>query len=334
MQKINELKNFFTDPSRELLHKRKMLNRAGSIGWAILRIVILLAIGYIIIYPLLYMIGTSIRSRQSYYDSARVWIPSSISIDHNYTKALEFTSFFDGFKNTMILEIIAGLIEVITCSIVAYGFARFKFKLKPLFTAGLFLTILIPEIMVIIPRMLTYSKMDILGIFGLIAELTNGAFDIRPNLIGSPWAFYLPSMFAMGLRSGILIYIYIQFFKGLPYELEEAAWVDGAGPIRTFISIALPSSSVVFTTVTVFSVIWHWNDTFLAGMYVKSDYPLSVYLSRINATMVGAGYYPNNTDTQSILMAACLLFILPPLIFYMFMQRKFIESIDRVGITG
>ncbi len=334
MQIINDLKNMFTNPSKEILRRKKMLNKGTALAWSILRILILLAIGYIIIYPLFYMIGTSIRSRQSYYDSARVWIPSSISIDHNYTKALEFTSFFEGFKNTMVLEIIAGLIEVITCSIVAYGFARFKFKLKPLYTAGLFLTILVPEIMVIIPRMLTYSKMDIIGIFGLLADLTKGAVDIRPNLIGSAWAFYLPSLFAMGLRSGILIYIYIQFFKGLPYELEEAAWVDGAGPIRTFISIALPSSSVVFTTVTVFSVIWHWNDTFLAAMYVKSNYPLSVYLNRINATMAGAGYYPNNTDTQSILMAACFLFILPPLIFYMFMQRKFIESIDRVGITG
>ena len=330
--KIAELKSMFTNPSREILRRKKALNKAGSLVWALLRLLILLAIGYIIIYPLFYMIGTSLRSRQSYYDSARVWIPSSISIDFNYTKALEFTSYFDGFKNTMILEVVAGLIEIVTCSIVAYGFARFKFKLKPLFTAGLFLTILVPEIMVIIPRMLTYSKMDVLGILGLFDSLTG--IDLRPNIIGSPLAFYLPSLFAMGLRSGLLIYIYIQFFKGLPYELEEAAWVDGAGPIRTFVSIALPSSSVVFTTVTVFSMIWHWNDTFLASMYVDANYPISVHLNRINATMVGAGFYPNNTETQSILMAACFLFILPPLIFYMFMQRKFIESIDRVGITG
>ena len=329
--KIAELKSMFTNPSREILRRKKALNKAGSLVWALLRLLILLAIGYIIIYPLFYMIGTSLRSRQSYYDSARIWIPSSISIDFNYTKALEFTSYFEGFKNTMILDVVAGLIEIVTCSIVAYGFARFKFKLKPLFTAGLFLTILVPEIMVIIPRMLTYSKMDVLGILGLFDSITG--IDLRPNIIGSPLAFYLPSLFAMGLRSGILIYIYIQFFKGLPYELEEAAWVDGAGPIRTFVSIALPSSSVVFTTVTVFSMIWHWNDTFLASMYVDANYPISVHLNRINATMVGAGFYPNNTETQSILMAACFLFILPPLIFYMFMQRKFIESIDRVGIT-
>ena len=198
--------------------------------------------------------------------------------------------------------------------------------------AGLFLTILIPEIMIIIPRAVTYSKMDFLGILGLISNLTG--VDIRPNLIGSPLAFYLPSLFAMGLRSGILIFIYMQFFKGLPHELEEAAWVDGAGPIRTFVSIALPSSSVVFTTVTVFSIIWHWNDTFLASIYVKSDYPLAVSLQRIHDALFGAGFYERNPQTQSVLMASCFIFILPPLIFYMIMQRRFIESIDRVGITG
>ena len=332
--KFGDLKTMFTDPSRDILRKRKALNKAGSFVWAILRLLILLAIGYIIIYPLFYMVGTSLRSVRSYYDSARVWIPTSFGIESNYSRAMEFTMYFEGFKNTMILEIVAGVIEIVTCSIVAYGFARFKFKLKPLFTAGLFLTILVPEVMIILPRVVNYSKLDVLGLLGLLADATGGAVDLRPNLIGSPLAFYLPSMFAMGLRSGILIYIYIQFFKGLPYELEEAAWVDGAGPIRTFVSIALPSSGVVFTTVTVFSVIWHWNDTFLATMYTNTNYPLAANLNRINQTMVGAGFYPKDPQTSFILMAACCLFILPPLIFYMIMQRKFIESIDRVGITG
>ncbi len=332
MEKIKELKSLFNNPSREILRRKKLVSRAGSFAWAILRVLILLAIGYIIIYPLIYMIMTSLRSRQSFYDSARVWIPSSVDPVFNYDMAIGAVTYWDGIKNTLILEIVAAVIEILSCSVAAYGFARFKFKLKPILMAGLFLTILVPEIMIIIPRMVTYSKMDFLGILGLFDQLTG--IDIRPNLIGSPLAFYLPSLFAMGLRSGILIFIYMQFFKSLPYELEEAAWVDGAGPIRTFVSIALPSSSVVFTTVTVFSVIWHWNDTFLAQMYVKSGFPLSVALERILTTLQGQGFYERNPETQSVLMAACFLFILPPLIFYMIMQRRFVESIDRVGITG
>ena len=121
----------------------------------------------------------------------------------------------------------------------------------------------------------------------------------------------------------------------MPYELEEAAWVDGANPIRTFISIALPSSGVVITTVLVFSVVWHWNDAFLSSMYMNKNYPLAVSLSRITTTLNSMGYYDDqNVEAQAILMASCILFVLPPLIFYMIMQRRFIESIDRVGITG
>ena len=129
--------------------------------------------------------------------------------------------------------------------------------------------------------------------------------------------------------------IYIQFFKSLPRELEEAAWVDGAGPIKTFISIALPSSGVVFTTVIIFAIIWHWNDSYLSSMYLVENFPLAVNLERIHSTLTSFGYYgPSQPMTMSIQMAACVMFIAPVLIMYIIMQRRFIESIDRVGITG
>ena len=319
-------------PTLDARKRKKLTNKATGIFSYIFRIVILLAIGYIIIYPLFYMIVTSLRDKTSYYTSATVWIPTSIDIFFNYSKAINAMRLFEGLKNTVVLELIAAFIEVVTCAITAYGFARFKFKAKGIMMAGLFMTILIPETMIILPRVQSYAHMDVFGILGFFDSLTG--IDLRPNLIGSPLAFYLPSLFAMGLRSGILIFIYIQFFKGLPYELEEAAWVDGAGPFRTFASIAVPSSGVVFITVIVFSVIWHWNDTVLSSMYVKSDYPLAVYLENIMSSLRSQGFYPYNAETQSILMAACFLFILPMLIFYMILQRWFIESIDRVGITG
>lgn len=331
MEKI--LQFFKKNPAFDIRRRKRTLNKAASFVYAIIRLLILTAIGYIIIYPLLYMIVTSLRSVESYYDSARVWIPSGINVLFNYKMAIDTTYFWESLKQTVVLQVVAGGIEIITCAIVAYGFARFKFKLKPLLMTCLFLTILIPETMIIIPRVVNYSHMDFFGILGLIGKFAGT--ELRPSIIGTPLAFWLPSLFAMGLRSGILIYIYIQFFKGLPYELEEASWVDGAGPIRTFVSIALPSSGVVFTTVTVFSIIWHWNDITLSSMYVKDNWPLANQLERLDVNLMAQGYSEaTNPDTISIYMAACFLFILPMLIFYMFMQRGFIESIDRVGITG
>jgi len=260
-------------------------------------------------------------------------LPADFDIKYNYSIAADVLNYGSSLISTLSLQVVSALIEVFSCAIAAYGFARFRFKFKNILLIGLFLTILIPETMIIIPRVVNYSNMDFLGFLGLFNKITG--IDIRPNILNSPLAFWLPSLFAMGLRSGILIFIYIQFFKSLPYELEEAAWVDGANPIRTFISIALPSSGVVITTVLVFSVVWHWNDAFLSSMYMNKNYPLAVSLSRITTTLNSMGYYDDqNVEAQAILMASCILFVLPPLIFYMIMQRRFIESIDRVGITG
>ncbi len=312
-------------------NKKRVLKSSYGLLISFLRILVLLAIGYIVLYPLLFMVVTSLKSRTEFYVAGRVWLPMYMDPKYNYLTAIKHFNYFGALRSTIFYEIVAALLEVASCAVAAYGFARFNFKLKGIMMTGMFLTILIPENMIIIPKVVNYSNLDFLGIIGLINKISGA--NIRISLIDTPYAFYLPSVFAVGLRAGILIYIYIQFFKGLPKELEEAAWVDGAGPIRTFLSIALPSSSVVFTTATVFSVVWHWNDTLLASTYLKTDFPLSVMLSRIINSMTASAII-QLPETPAILMAACVLFVAPVLIFYMILQRKFIESIDRVGITG
>ena len=119
-------------------------------------------------------------------------------------------------------------------------------------------------------------------------------------------------------------------------ELEEAAWIDGAGPIKTFLKIAVPSSGVAITTVLVFSLIWHWNDFLLCSMYLNKEYPLAMQLNLLPTNLTTMGYYlnPETPETLAFQMAGCVLFVTPMLIIYMILQRKFIESIDRVGITG
>ena len=311
--------------------------RARHIGqgaYSVFRIIILLAIGFVILYPLLYMVSTSLRSRTSFMNSVRVWLPEKLDALTNYRVAIKALHYKDGLISSLKYEIVSAVLEIVSCAVAAYGFARFKFPFKKMFTAMLFLTILIPDTMIIIPRVVNNSQLDFLGILALFNRLTG--IDLRPNVLNTGLTFWLPSLLAAGLRSGILIFIYIQFFKGLPAELEEAAWMDGAGPIRTFIRIALPSSGVVILTVTVFSLIWHWNDYFLSSMYLTDGYPLAVWLTMMPKQLPTMGYslVPSHPETMAVLMAGCLVFILPMLIIYIFVQRWFIESIDRVGITG
>lgn len=315
----------------------KMVMKGSSALGAIFRYVILVAIGYIVLYPLFYMLSSAIRTGNSFLDPSSIWITSDVTSE-NLKLAFELMNYGEAVINTVVFQLIAAAIQIVSCAFVAYGMARFEFKEKKILTVFMFLLILVPSQMVMIPTVMTYRSLDAFGILGLINNLTG--VDLRPNILYSVWTYYLPALFGVGIRAGIIIYIYIQFFKGLPKELEEAAWIDGAGPLKTFLRIALPSSGVVIMTVTVFSVIWHWNDYYLSTMYLNQEtFPLAARLNQIvDSTVLNrvgiAEYSANDPQSIAVVMGACLMFVVPVLILYMILQRKFVKSIDRVGITG
>ena len=308
--------------------RNRMVRKTGKFLFSILRLVFLISVGYIVLYPLLYMIVSSVTPREEIITSARTWIPEVLTLK-NYEFVIGVMDYWRSLWSTFSNEIIAAMLEVCSCAVVAYGFARFKFKLKGPLMAILYLTILIPMTMLIIPMSVNFANLDFLGILGLFNRLTG--IDLRPNLIGTPLAFYLPAITASGLQSGILILIYIQFFKEMPVEFEEAAQVDGAGPLRTFLKIIIPSAGVVIITVVIFSLIWHWNDYQMALMFMGENYPLSVKLSTLADDITTRNIWSN---TGVFVLAGCVLFVVPLLIVYMVLQRWFIESVDRVGITG
>lgn len=298
--------------------------------YAVFRMIMLISIGYLVLYPVIFMISSSLKPVSAYYDQSIIYIPKQFTLDF-YKLAIKTTDYFNAFASTVVYEILSAVIEILVCSFIAYGLARFDFKFKGFFNFMLVLLIFVPAQMIIIPMMMNYSSLDVFGIFGLLYKITG--VDLRINILDTGLTFYLPSIFGVGLRAGMIIYIYIQFFKGLPKELEEAAWIDGAGLFRTFFSIAVPSSSVVFTTVTVFSLVWHWNDYYLSIMYLSDDFPLAVKIYDIDNLLtlqqIYGGFPANSTKC-----AACFLFTVPLLAVYLILQRKFVQSIDRVGITG
>ena len=298
----------------------------GKIG----RIVMLSAIGYLVIFPLIYIISNSLKTPEAFKNPLVVWLTTSVSFD-SYKLAFQALDYSKSIVSTVVYEIVSALLEVASCAVAAYGLSRFDFKGKKIFMAFLLLMIIVPEQMIVLPNTVSYSDFSFFGITTAVNKIFGT--NIRLNILDTVLPFWMPSIFGVGLKSGILIYIYMQFFKGLPKELEEAAWIDGAGPYKTFLSIALPSSSVVIFTVLVFSVIWHWNDYSYAVMYVNENFTTAVKLSDIVTTLQGMGYY-NSDVANGIILAACFIFIFPVLLLYIAVQNKFIKSIDRVGITG
>lgn len=307
--------------------KQQAVKTARMVLTAAVRYFFLLSLSYVVLYQMAYILSQSFKPQAQIYDPSVVWIPKSFTTA-NIKEAWNALEYPKRLLNSFLIPVCSGLLEVFTCSLAAYGLARFKFRENKLVFLLVMLTILVPSQMIMVASYLNYSHLDILGIFGLLARVTG--IDIRPNVLDTALTFYLPAMFGVGLRSGFFVFIYMQFFKKMPKELEEAAWIDGANPFKTFLKVIIPSSKVAITTVTIFSVIWHYNDYYLSAMYFSDRYPLAVSLSLIASNSSIAG-----TDYARILkMAGCLLFILPVLLMYMVLQRKFIQNIDQVGIVG
>lgn len=302
-----------------------------SVLYSIFRLIILLAVSYIIIYPLLYMLSSALKTASAFQDPGVLWIPKVLT-SANFKNAIEAMNFKNALFSTLRLEVVSAVIETAACAVTAYGLARFNFPGKKLITAMLVFLIVVPSQMLVIPMTVNFSQLDFFGILKALGTVTGK--ELRPNILDTSWCFYLPSLFSVGLRSGILIYIYHQFFLGLPKELEEAAWIDGSAPPRTFLCIALPSSTVAVITVFVLSLVWHWNDYYLAVMYTSENFPLAVSLASLPQKLSLLGIWPGNILNTTGVMAGCVMFVTPILLFYLILQRKFIKSIDRVGITG
>lgn len=313
-------------------NKSRNLKKAKQILPSLMRYVFLIAFSYTLLYPLVYIIVNSLKGPVDYYDPAVVWVPKQITFD-NFKLAINTMDFWNALKSSFLNEIVAAFIEIASCAVAAYGLARFNFKGKFIFKAMMILSILVPTVMIIIPSYVNFRYMDFMGILGFIGKLTGA--ELRPSIINTSLVFWLPSLLGVGLKGGLFIYIYSQFFKGLPKEFEEAAWLDGAGPWKTFLRVIIPASSNSIITVALFAIVWHWNDYYLAQMYLSTNYPVSVQLANITSNTS----FISQTGLGEILfgpmmMAGSFLCILPLVIFYVIMQKRFIASVATSGIVG
>ncbi|MBO4468680.1 MAG: carbohydrate ABC transporter permease [Clostridia bacterium] len=305
------------------MDRKKILKKTTSVLGSVARWVFLISVGYIALYPIFVMISNSLMTMDDVLDQSVVYVPKTITFE-NFQTAFERLDFYNSLKSTLLIPILSGMIEVVTCAITAYGFARFNFREKNFLFGLVIATIAVPSTLLMIPQYTGFYNFDPLKIIAMFNKLTGQNLQI--NFLNTGFTMWLPSLFSVGLRSGVFIFIYRQFFKGLPKEFEEAAYVDGANPLTAFVKVIVPSSTVPIVTVTVFSLVWHWNEYYTTNMFLaESNRPLAVMLKII------AG---DTKLANGVRMAGALIFIIPVLTVYLILQRKFIKSIDKVGIVG
>lgn len=296
--------------------------RAQSGVVKLIRFCFLLGLCYLFLFPIFYLLLQTFSDPDSLSNPNVVWIPLKLTLE-NIKMAIEKIHFWDAAQISLIHAVGGTAASLISCSLIGYGFARYNFAEKGFAFLCVILTIIVPPQTLLITQYLQYA--DFLGT-GL-------------NLLSTPWVIILPALFGCGIRNGLFIFIFRQFFLGLPKDLEEAAWVDGCNPLRTFVSIIIPSSGSGIVTVTLFSFVWHWNDYYYSAMLYDSEnkalVPMMKSISSSLLTAIGNGGADGTAiSARGVMGAAGLLIIIVPLVLYIFLQRYFVESIERTGIVG
>ncbi len=297
--------------------------------WSMVRFVLITGLSFVIIFPILKKISVAIKDRSDLYSPVVVWIPENFSWA-NFSNAIKFMDYWKTLLNTFSLSGTTTILTVIACALAGYGFARLKFKGSNLLFACVILTILVPPTTILIPMYLNLKDFTLFGIIPLITG--------KPvNLLNTYWPFILTSATAMSFKAGLFIFIFRQFFRGIPKEVEEAAYVDGANVTKTFTRIMLPNSLPSILTVSLFSFVWQWNDSFYTTTYLTSSKVMATQLSSLpynlqrlqNGGSAEDPFYLSMVQDTGILLA-----ILPLIIIYLFVQRHFVESVERTGIVG
>ncbi len=313
------------------LLSKSVVNSVTSIGYNIFRYLLLIGVSYVAIFPIIKMLSASLTIAEDYYAGVSEYVPPRPTFI-NYKNVQSYFDFLDCVKVTLIITISCTLVSVFICSLIGYGLGRYKFKGSNLVYAAVLFTIIMPIQTAQIPLTYYYRWFDFFSIGKLVGLITGK--DLTVNLLPNLGRFLIPALFGVGLKAGIFIFLFRQFFAGMPKDLEEAAKLDGCSPFKIYWKVMIPNIIPVLVTVLLLSIIYYWNDTLVTGMSsLKMGSTLMVEVENLIVLREGrdeVSAMTKQVEYYSIMM----LSILPMIIAYIFGQRFFVECMDRSGSKG
>lgn len=357
--------DFERTPLKERL-KAKFLNYyfLQNVVFKLFRFVFLLGIAYVVLYPFFTKIAGSFMSPDDFLDVTVQIIPKDFTFD-TYKAIWTDLAYIDAFKNTFLLSIVCAVLQTLSCCLIAYGLAKYKFKGNKLLFLLVVLTMVIPHRTVQFSLEMAFRYFDMFGILGLLsgkasvgiegidAVLANIsvfnsessseiirqiARDGALNLKDTFWPMIILSITGLAFKNGLYIFMLRQFFRGIPDSLEESAYIDGSGDFRTFFQIILPMSVPMLITVFLFSFCWQWTDQFYVGLFFDQDTtPMlsKLYLDIPNSIESLEYEYEGQALYVPAIRNTCgIMVILPLVVLYTFLQRYLVEGIERSGLTA
>lgn len=310
-------------------HKRKVLgSKAIMFVVNVLKYTLMIGLSFVILYPLLLQLAVAFREPTDVNNPMVLWVPETLSVK-NFEIAIIALQYTKALGNTFWISLGVTILQLFSTVLAGYAFARLKFRGSGILFGLALFTIIVPQTMISLPMYIDFS---------------------RRGLIGQPIVLFLMAGLGMGIKSGIFIYLFRQFFKGIPVELEEAAYVDGASAFGVFFRVMLPNVRSGLITVALLSFVWQWNDYYFTELFVVRGNPSIVTLATQQQSIIHglqeavkeSGVWQlmdkdvtsNPLFTSMILNTAGILVMIPLLIIYFFMQKLFVEGIERSGIVG
>lgn len=306
-------------------------NKLGMFVFKFFRAVMLFGLCFVILQPIFNKLSVSFMVEADLYDSTVINIPRTFTTE-NYRLAMELMNYKKALFDSTFCALLVSVLQVFACTLVGYGFARFKFPFKKFWFACVILAIIVPPQTYMSSIYLHFRFFDIFGIINAIS----GA---PINMINKTISYLLLVTTCMGLKSGLYIFLIRQFFRGVPKELEEAAYLDGCGNLQTFVRVMIPAAKPILVSCFLFAFVWQWTDSFYSGMFLRHKTLLTSALTamtdRLNDYSVrtyGQGFLPSIAYSQMMTSTGILLAIAPLLIIYIIAQKGFVESISQSGL--
>lgn len=342
-----------------------------NVIYKIFRLVLLLGVSFVILYPYISKIADSFKSFPDFQDITVVYISRNPTIEQ-YKYIITENNYFQALLNTFLISAATAFLQTLVCALIGYGLAKFKFRGRNIIFAIVIVTMMLPQDVLKLPMQNMFWRFDdqhfigrLLDAMGVTTSLIPGKTGIQlgsMNILG-----YVPhvalSITGFGFRNGLFIFLLRQFFTGVPDELEESAYMDGCTTFRTFFQIIIPLAIPMLVTVFIFSFSWQWTDDF----YINTFWQTSFWTSNLSlgegakwfehsipllssenfagggsaASALGTLYSQGNTkDTgwdmyaNAISGTSTILIALPLIIAFIFLQNKIVQGIERSGIVG
>ena len=308
-----------------------------SVVWWIFRFIILLGLAYVVLMPFFSKITGSFMSPEDFIDVTVKYIPKYPTLD-TYKAIIAESKYGTAFINTITLSLFCGITQTFICALIGYGFAKFKFKGSMLLFLLVVLTMVIPHQTLQLSLFMKFRYFDILGIFNLLGGGVTEALEIIPfssiNLNNSYWPLALLSITGLAYRNGLYIFMMRQFYRGVPDELEESAYLDGCGTFMTFFRIIIPLSVPMMVTIFLFAFCWQWTDDFYTTVFFTSSGMKLMPDIIMTPKSLDTDFAAGDLYISAIRNTCGLLVIAPLIVVYLFGQRFLVQGIERSGIVG